>query len=52
MIMIIHFGAYVMAIVMKRNEIVYLLTFSYLTKVTMLLIENVCKKNKKNIEIK
>lgn len=46
-IMILHFVVYIMMIVMKCNEIVYLITFSHLTQVTMLIIEKTCRKKKK-----
>ncbi len=49
-IMILHFVIYIMMIVMERNEIVYLITFSYLIQVIMLLIEKICRKRRKNIE--
>lgn len=42
-IMILHFVIYIMMIVMECNEIVYLITFSYLTQVTMLIIEKMLK---------
>lgn len=47
-IMILHFVIYIMMIVMECNEIVYLITFSYLTQVTMLIIEKICRKRRKS----
>lgn len=49
-IMLIHSVIYIMMMVMERNEIMYLITFSYLIQVTMLLIEKICRKRRKNIE--
>lgn len=49
-IMLLHFIIYIMMIVIAYNEIVYLITFSYITQVIMLLIEKICRKRRKNIE--
>ena len=49
-IMLLHFIIYIMMIVTACDEIVYLITFSYITQVIMLLIEKICRKRRKNIE--
>ena len=49
-IMLIHSVIYIMMAVKGCNEIVYLLTFSYLTQVIMLMVGKICRKRRKNIE--
>lgn len=49
-IMLLHFIIYITMIVIAYDEIVYLITFSYITQVIMLLIEKICRKRRKNVE--
>lgn len=49
MIMLIHSIVYIMMIAVKCNENVYLITFSYLTQVIMLIVEKIYRK-RKNVE--
>jgi accessory gene regulator B len=49
-IMLMHSVIYITMIVMECNEIAYLITFSYLTQVTMLIIEKICREYVEKLE--